>query len=446
MKSGMRIIPILVLLGIVLPGVACAAGFRLPEQDAKALGMSAAVVAQADNPSAIYYNPAGLTQLTGTWVSGGGTLVAAPGAKFEGKTKISQDLGLGTQDVSGKNQIFFTPDLFLVSSLGTERLRVGLGLYAPFGLGRRYEDQNRIFRDQLNNIKLDTVDLNPTVAYKISDAVSVGAGVDLFHAKIHYDFTAFNEALGGDLYSATALAEGDGVSYNFGILITPSPKWKIGLSYRSITSIKLKGNVDIQPQPGPGGLVAGQFANAFSTSVGAPARDTAHSNVTLPDTFAVGVSFRPTERWTLEVDGDWTGWSSYDEFPFNTSTSVSVLGKQIYGSTALTKSKDWRNVWALRLGGQYKVTERIALRAGYLYDRNPVPNETYSADLPDSDRQAGSVGIGYAGSTYTVDFAYAYVYYSPRTVKRYDSSGNTLIDGTFKSVNHLMGLTLAYRF
>jgi len=139
--------------------------------------MSAAVVAQADNPSAIYYNPAGLTQLKGNWVAGGGTLILAQGAQFEGRTKVSNRLGLGTQGTKGEDQVFFTPDLFLVSSLGSERLRLGVGVYTPFGLGRRYEDQNRIFRDQLNNIELKTVNVNPTIADKISDAVSVGSSV-----------------------------------------------------------------------------------------------------------------------------------------------------------------------------------------------------------------------------------------------------------------------------
>ncbi|MBI3013547.1 MAG: outer membrane protein transport protein [Candidatus Tectomicrobia bacterium] len=432
-----------VLLVVLAPAVAFAAGFRLPEQDAKALGMSAAVVAQADTPSAIYYNPAGLTQLKGNWVAGGGTLILAQGAQFEGRTKVSNRLGLGTQGTKGEDQVFFTPDLFFVSSLGSERLRLGFGVYTPFGLGRRYEDQNRIFRDQLNNIELKTVNFNPTIAYKISDAVSVGAGLDLFRAQVIYDFTAFGTFSGTDLYTANARAEGDGLAYNVGVLITPHPKWKIGLNYRSISSIDLKGNVDIRTHSA---AASAAFAAAFSQPSGASARDTAHSNLTLPDTFAIGVSFRPTERLTLEVDADWTGWSTYDEFPFNTSTSVSVGGAQIYGPTALTKDKDWRDTWTMRVGGQYKAGDRISLRAGYLYDRDPIPEENYTADLPDGDRQAGSIGIGYAGSRYTVDFAYAALFYRARTVKNYDRSGNVALDGTFKSMTHLFGLTLAYQF
>jgi len=98
------------------------------------------------------------------------------------------------------------------------------------------------------------------------------------------------------------------------------------------------------------------------------------------------------------------------------------------------------------VGGQYKASERISLRAGYLYDRDPIPEENYTADLPDGDRQAGSIGIGYAGSRYTVDVAYAALFYRPRTVKNYDRSGNVALDGTFKSMTHLLGLTLAYPF
>lgn len=444
MNFGPRLLLLLLLLGVAVPAVTFASGFRLPEQDAKALGMSAAVVAQADNPSAIYYNPAGLTQLKGNWVSGGGTLILAPGAAFEGRTKVSNGLGLGIQGTKGEDQVFFTPDLFFVSSLGSERLRVGFGVYSPFGLGRRYEE-NRIFRDQLNNIELKTVNFNPTIAYKISDTISVGAGLDIFHTQIIYDFTGFSATSGTDLYTANAKAEGNGLAYNVGVLITPHPQWKIGLNYRSISPIKLKGNVNIQTNSA---VIASDIARDFNQPSGTSARDTAHSNLTLPDTFALGVSFRPTERLTLEVDADWTGWSTYDEFPFNTSTSVTrgVGGPQIYGPTALTKDKDWRNTWALRAGGQYKTSERISLRAGYIYDSNPIPQDTYTADLPDADRQVGSMGIGYTGSGFNVDFAYAAVFYRPRTVTRYDSAGNLVMDGTFKSMNHLWGLTLAYPF
>jgi long-subunit fatty acid transport protein len=176
---------------------AMAAGFRLPEAGAKAMGMGFAFTAQADDPSAIYFNPAGLTQLEGNNFKGGITYVKENGATFTGTTPLT---GGATVTETQKDLDFFIPNLFFTRK-ASPNFAYGIGVFSPFG----WQDENpntSIFRNQITKIELMTIVVNPTVAWKVNEVLSIGAGIDFMYGSATLEKTPFSGALGGNLYNS----------------------------------------------------------------------------------------------------------------------------------------------------------------------------------------------------------------------------------------------------
>ncbi|MGB3399096.1 MAG: outer membrane protein transport protein, partial [Candidatus Deferrimicrobiaceae bacterium] len=184
----MRIGKVLAVLVVLLFSAtsAMAAGFRLPEQGAKAMGMGMSFVAQADDPSAIYYNPAGIVQLEGQNVMVGVTYVRENGAEFTGTTPLTFNTGTGLFDIESETQKdldFFVPNAYWTRK-ASPNFAYGVGIFSPFGLGQEYENRTTsIFRNQVTKVEIMTLVVNPTVAWKVNDALSVGAGIDFMYGK-----------------------------------------------------------------------------------------------------------------------------------------------------------------------------------------------------------------------------------------------------------------------
>jgi long-chain fatty acid transport protein len=157
----------------------------------------------------------------------------------------------------------------------------------------------------------------------------------------------------------------------------------------------------------------------------------------------LGVSYKASDALTLNADLDYTGWSTYNKIEVTSSNPLFNA----------TDEKQWKNVWCLRIGGQYELSGRWKLRAGYLYDQNPVPEDRFETRTPDSDRQGLSIGTGYTGGNITVDAAYMYVRFNKRTINNSlaDNDANPFtpddtLNGTYKSQAHMAGITIGYKF
>jgi long-chain fatty acid transport protein len=428
---GWKMVSVLVVL-LFTASTSFAAGFRLPEAGAKAMGMGFAFTAQADDPSAIYFNPAGLTQLKGQNIMVGVTYVRENGGEFTGTTPVDNNTAIKNETQKSLN--FFIPNMYYTKTTPDGYFAYGIGIFAPFGLGQEYNDKNTsIFRNQITKIDLQTVVVNPTIAFKINEVLSVGAGIDYMYGKAKLAKTAVVPGV-GNIYNLELDGDGDAWGYNFGLLLKPSANFRVGANYRSPFTLKIKdGDVEIRninstvPFIPPGATAAQVFGGTSFDTKGT-------ATLNMPATFAVGVSYTMMDKLTVNADADWTLWHSYSSLPIDIKDNKGAL---LPDSNA---PKNWKDVVALRLGAEYRVTDPLALRAGFVYDQSPVPADTMGPELPDADRLNYMVGAGFKIGKVTIDGALMYIDKKDRTVT------NPQFSGTWTGDAWLAGVDVSYNF
>lgn len=432
------------------------AGFKINEQGAKAMGMANAFAAQADDPTALFYNPAGIAFLKGTQVNLGALVIAVPQTEYTGTTTLTGNspLGNGTSPVfeKAKRDLFISPSLYATYSLESMPVTFGLGVNSIYPLAKSW-DSSGAFRNLVENIAIKPINFQPTVAYRFDPwNLAVAAGIDVTHTLVTLQKAAYtNSVTGGAPYGAFELGElgVDGtatdVGWNAGALWKPRKDLSFGLSYRSEITLHIKGDANFLATT-PAGLSA--MGIDFSTIppsalpfTRARFTSTASTTITLPDSLILAVAWKPIEKLTLEFDAERTGWSSYDkqEISFNPTSELSVFN----GRPA---KKNWKDVWAYKFGTQYAYNKNLDLRAGYAYDTNPAPADTVGPELPDSDRHNLTVGMGIHNDFATLDCAYMWVHWLDRTTSSQDNIALSGQNGTFKSDAHLFGANITIKF
>ena len=368
--------------------------------------MGGAFVGQADNPSAVWYNPAGITELDGTRISAG-VIALYP--------VLTHENANGTTDVSERS--FFLPAQLFATDRVNDRVSLGLGITSPFGLSTDWSDTSATSSvATLSRVK--TININPDIAYKISDSLSVAFGLDYMILQATLDKLLFP---GGPNFRLDG--NGEGLGANAGIKYKATDQLNLGLSYRSRIKAKVDGTAEVS-------------ALGLSNS--------AQTDITLPDLMQVGVSYKASDNLTINTDLEYTWWSTYDRLVVQSNTLIPLIG-----TNTSTEEKDWKNTWTIRIGGQYKLSDQWKLRAGYVYDQNPVPSDRLETRVPDSDRQGVSIGTGYTSGNITVDASYLYLRFNNRTINNSLAGGSTPVaslNGTYKSQAQLAGITIAYKF
>ncbi|MDH3238581.1 MAG: outer membrane protein transport protein, partial [Deltaproteobacteria bacterium] len=400
----MRIGKVLAVLVVLLFSAtsAMAGGFRLPEAGAKAMGMGFAFSAQANDPSAIYFNPAGIVQLEGTNVMVGVTYIKANGGTFTGTTPLT---GGASVSETQKDLDFFVPNAFITRK-ASPNFAYGVGIFAPFGLGQEYENRTTsIFRSQITKIDLMTLVVNPTVAWKVNDVLSVGAGIDFMYgkAKLEKAGVVFLGPPVNNLNIFQLDLDGDGTAwgYNFGAQLNATKNVKVGLSYRSPFRLKIKdGDVDLSDIDSTVPWVVPPGVPASAVFGGTTYSTKGSVTVNMPATATLGVAYT-RDRLTLEVDADWTFWSTYKSLDIDIKNNTGLLPDSF-------NEKNWDDVVAIFVGGEYRVTDPLALRLGFRWDPTPVPAETMGPELPDADKLYYCAGVGYKVNNWTFDLAYMY--------------------------------------
>jgi long-chain fatty acid transport protein len=383
-------------------------------------------------------------QLEGSNTTAGLTYIRENGGTFTGTTPL-QTTSFSEEQ---KDLNFVVPNAFYTKKI-SPNFAFGIGVFSPFGLGQEYKDRNTsIFRNQITKIELMTVVINPTVAFKVNEQLSFGFGLDYMYGKAKLAKTGVinNAAPGGDtplnIFLLDLEGDGDAWGYNFGILATPSPNWKVGFSYRSPFTLDIKdGDVDltsISSTP----LTALGGASAQAVFGGATFKTVGRTTITMPATAAFGVAY-VKDRLTVEADLDWTFWNSYNSLNIDLRNNTALLPDS-------NSTKDWKDVMAVRIGAEYRITVPLTLRLGFVYDPTPVPSYTMDPSLPDADRMTYHVGAGYKYGQWTVDAAYYYVDKKDRTVSNqttpaYPSYG-TGFSGKWTGDAHLVALNLGYKF
>ncbi len=390
-----------------------ASGFRLPDQSASAMGMAGAFVGQADDATAVWYNPAGITQLPGTRLAAGVTSITPT---------MEHDTPIATTETT-ERELFVPPHFYLTHRVSKE-LALGISVNSPFGLSTTWSDSSSV-RYVTTFSEVKTIEVNPSAAYQFTDRFSAAFGIAYLQLKATME-KALPVAPGVDA-KFTLKGDGSGWGFNAAMLFKATDAAQIGLTYRSRIKINLDGTADA----------------GVPLSVSNPGK----TDITLPDIIQAGVSYKATDSLTLNADLEYTLWSTYDRLVVTSNTIAVLTG----GATdTQTSEKKWENAFCLRLGGQYRMNDHWKLRAGYVYDQNPVPENHFDTAVPDADRQGITIGAGYSSGKITVDVAYMYLKFMNRTIKNSLADDGTLtpdaLNGTYRSEAQLTAITIGYAF
>lgn len=387
MKTIARSMPLLALC--VASGQASAAGFQLLEQNASGIGNAyAGSAAVAENASTIFFNPAGMTQLQAREASVGLSVVR-PTFKFSNQGSSTGVLnGSGTGNDAGSWS--FIPNGYLSWGLSKD-LFVGIGFGAPFGLVTEY-DNPWLGAAQAVKFDIKTYNVNPSVAYRINDTVSVGVGLNYQRMEAEYRRAATVTSAALSATSATLDAGDNSWGWNAGALFTLSQSTKVGVSYRSKIKHELTGSLTVD---GP----AAGASPALTTG-------SARARVDLPDTFILSVVQNLDDKWEMLGDISWTGWSSIPRVDIvRTSGALS-------GATVQTLDTHFRDTWRYALGANYRLNDMVKLKFGIAYDQTPVRDPAHRlVSLPDNNRTWFSAGTQIKVSKGSVlDFGAAYLH------------------------------------
>lgn len=393
-----------------------ASGFRLPDQDAFATARGEAFVATADNPSAIYYNPAGITQLDGQNLRGGFYgIYLDPTFTADG----------GQHTFHNENKLAAVPQIFYTYTPANSPVTGGLGVYSPYGLSVKWP-QNTGFRTLGTEASLTYITINPAVAFKVSDRFSVGGGVTVNYA---------NEELQEGLFWPTQpndglrfRGEGWDVGYNLGALARVTDQISLGVSFRSATRVDLRGHVEDYNNVAIPGVPA--FKDRTAASADFP----------FPLNAIFGISYRPTPVWNFEFDADYTDWSSEQTVVIEQANSP-VLPK------ALPLVLDWQPSWYYEFGGTRYLENGWQVSAGYIYNENSLPNAHYTPLVADEDRDFLSVGAGHKGQHLSFDLAYQFGFAPTRNVSgSAESAAGQTANGNYGFISHAVLLTVGLAF
>jgi long-chain fatty acid transport protein len=383
--------PHLIAMGVsaLLGGAAGAqaAGFALIEQNGSGLGRSyAGSAAIADDASTIFFNPAGLTYLPGAQVVVAGSAINLS-AEFtdNGSSSIPAALPARPRGGNGGDAggLGFVPNLYASAPIG-DKFAVGLGINAPFGLKTEYDDD---WVGRFQGIKSDikTINVNPTVAWRINDRFSLGAGANW--QQIEAELTNA-VVLGLNTEGRSKLdANGDAWGWNVGAMFKVSEDMRIGLAYRSAMRQALSGDITVNFLSGA--AVPGQAG---------PAR----ADVKLPDSATLSVFQRFNDKWDFMGDIQWTHWSTIQEINIYSETNGALRDRL---------SLQFDDAWRIAFGTQYHHNERWTFKGGLAWDQTPVQDAFRTVRLPDNDRYWVSFGARYRfNQRVAFDIGYAHLF------------------------------------
>lgn len=405
-------------LSVMMMGASAAAmasGYHFGTQSVSAQSTANASAAEAADASTIFYNAAGMTKLEGTNFSGALNLVA-PSVKYSNASATyPTPAAFGNNTVSGVKSGTITDDLVAVPHLYAthklnDQITVGLGIYVPFASSTEYE-RNSVLRYNLNSTSLKTIDINPTIAFKLSEQHSVAVGVIAQHAEASlrqyanfgYALAGGNAALPGSTAgngAADGFADVDGEDWGFGYNLAwmwdVNDATRLGVNYRSQIEHKLKGTAKwAKPAAGYTALNAAGFKDSEDATV----------EIDTPESLSVHGMYKLNTRANLFGDVTWTKHSRFDKARLVYSNSKTGQGNTTYLSPA------WKDTYKVSLGGSYQYTDALQLRAGVAYDKSPVPDDNHRlATMPDNDRTWLSFGGKYDLNKHSsIDFAYSYI-------------------------------------
>lgn len=417
-----RLIPALV--AVLFSSGAFASGFQLSEQSAANIGVAnAGAAATAEDAATVFSNPAGMTSLSEGHSVSMATTILDRRTHFtdEGTGGLLNSVfgkPLGNDGGNGGG-VHAIPALYYAYAL-TSDWRVGLAINPTFADETAYT-QGFIGRYSGLETTIQIVNINPSIAYKVNDQLSLGAGIDLGLASVKFKQASPTLPAGAD---GTGILKGDatGWGYNFGLMYKFTPKTQLGLTYRSRIKYDLEGEKQL---------------------TGSPTRSITASLET-PDTASIALSHQLNDKWSILADYTWTGWSSLQKLSPVFSDGSRAVAPLHYNFT---------DTYRVGLGATYQLNEQWKLRMGTAFDKNPIPNDaSRTMTVPDGDRIWLALGARWTLSPKTsVDIGYAHVFvedvHTSRAVKNTaETTTVQTVKGKFTNVADMISAQVNFAF
>ncbi len=434
MKRNGSVLGLVFVFFLLSCAVAFAGGYEIYEHGARAIGMAGAYTAIAEGPSAVFYNPAGITANAGLQI-GLGTALIKPIGSFTSASGVETDQ---------KSQLYYPSHLYATYQIN-EKLAAGFGFFTPFGLGTEWPED---WSGKYAGVKteLQTFFLNPTIAYQVTPRLSLAVGFDYIRSTVELGrkIPIPNPLNRTQIVCETDLkltGDGDAMSFNAGVLFKASEQVQVGLSYRHSADFEYDGDVEFSEEPAAFATyysTIAPFTTLFPNGGGA-------AELHLPYTLAAGISYIPMEKWTFAADVNWFGWSGADSIAITFETP---FGNPLAPTTESALIQEYEDTFILRLGAEYQLSEVLALRVGYGYDQSPIQDEYLSATLPCANRNNLAMGMGYTLGNMDIDVAYFVVLFAERTSETlepaYAYAG--LLNGDYNTTAHIFNVSVGYRF
>lgn len=426
------------LAALAVAGFASAGGWKLEVMGAKELATSyAGNAASAEDASTVWFNPAGMTELAGKWT----VSVSVPviDLRIDEHDRASRSIlgqPLSGPAVSNGGAVVEVPSFYAVRKLG-DSLWAGLGFNTPFGLGTNYAEDWR-GRYQATQTFLLVYNLNPSLAYRIDDRLSVGGGID-----VQYSRGVFSEMLDfGSIGAASGLGtvpqQDDGkvrigghawaVGFDLGTLWKPSPTTNIGLAFHSKTVHDISGPAHFRVPADAAALTSGGtlFQN---TNADAP--------LPMPASVSLSADQGISPRWAILADATWTQWSALRRITIDFDNP---------NQPRINQPFEWRDVWRWSLGARYRAGDRWTLRAGAAYEQTPVVDRTREPRVPEANHEWVSAGFTYeASKKLEVDFFYVHLFTDEAKIDTFDPTAGSYVGHADWNINNVgVGATLRF--
>jgi long-chain fatty acid transport protein len=421
-KIKISILTAIMFISLINISSTIADGFRNPPESASALGRIGGKIVHTEDASAATINPANITKIKNPSVMV--SLTAGYGSK-----EFTSAIDGSTTDT--KDNTAYLPSIYATIPAG-DVYTFGLGVTFPFGRHSEW-DKSAIFSTTSPYYsELIVANINPSIARKFGDNVSVGIGVSLYQSSLQFKqvmpWSVLTKTPASP--SGTGNFEGDGTSFgiNFGITWDIAEHHSVALTYRSPFDVTYKGDFDVTETP------------AGVATMGITSHSDFETKFKFPTMVALGYGMEVTDRLRVEFNIEWIEASRNKEFVVDIENNNILVGGTPAPSTI---PQNWDDNWTFGIGADYQCTESIIARAGYMYLDAPSPTSTMIPVASEENQSVISFGLGYTHEVHTFDIAYAYGILNGITV---DDNANPAVNGSYDHESHLLSAAYGYQF
>jgi len=448
-----------------------AAGFALIENSASGMGNAfAGGSAIAEDASTVWFNPAGMTRLSGSQIIVAGHIVSPSADYTDTGSTINPSLGggalTGTNDDGGESG--FVPNFYYTTELGNDSY-FGVGVSVPFGLSTEY-DSGWVGRYTATKSEVHAININPSFASKVTDKLSIGFGLNIQYIEATLSNKLDSGAICTDIQllgvsnptpaqvgaaiaacavaglpiatqavdsSQSLTADDISTGWNFGLLYDLDTDSRLGLAYRSSIKHKVEGDVDFQMNATLAGIISGLPATPFPLNT--LFSDTnLTAGLELPESLSVSYFRDVDSKLSVMADITWTKWRNFEE--------IIIVFDSVQPSSTIPE--DWQNNYRFSLGASYKADDKLTYRAGIALDQTPIKSpELRTPRIPGNDRTWLSVGIGYnISSDMSIDVGYSHLLVDDTDINNTDASFGHTITGTYEADVDILSAQANFKF